>query len=168
MVCSRMVDLPMPGSPPISTTEPSTRPPPSTRSSSAEPDATRGTSTSATSAMVVTLRASPAQPVLAPLPARGPMPRSGLNSVSVFQAPQSVHCPAHLANTLPQSLQTYWVLALAIQVSLWSPYRVDAATPESGLTPASRSIHKSEKEYYRLHYVCADFSDRVRADFRRR
>ena len=30
-VCSTRVDLPMPGSPPISTREPCTRPPPSTR-----------------------------------------------------------------------------------------------------------------------------------------
>ena len=35
--CSRMVDLPMPGSPPIKITLPSTMPPPNTRSSSAMP-----------------------------------------------------------------------------------------------------------------------------------
>ena len=35
--CSSSVDLPMPGSPPSSTTEPCTRPPPSTRSSSPMP-----------------------------------------------------------------------------------------------------------------------------------
>jgi hypothetical protein len=33
----------------------------------------------------------------------------------VFQAPQSVHCPAHLGKLAPQSLHTYWTLgALAI------------------------------------------------------
>ena len=52
-VCSRMVDLPMPGSPPISTTDPSTRPPPSTRSSSPEAVEKRGTSSTLTSARVL-------------------------------------------------------------------------------------------------------------------
>ena len=36
-VCSKMVDLPIPGSPPINTTEPVTSPPPSTRSNSLIP-----------------------------------------------------------------------------------------------------------------------------------
>ena len=50
--CRASVDLPMPGSPPSSTTEPCTRPPPSTRSSSREPGgapdrvAARGTAAS--------------------------------------------------------------------------------------------------------------------------
>ena len=38
------VDLPMPGSPPTSSTEPRTKPPPVTRSSSARPEASRGAS----------------------------------------------------------------------------------------------------------------------------
>ena len=40
-VCNKMVDLPMPGSPPINTTEPVTKPPPKTRSNSAMPVAKR-------------------------------------------------------------------------------------------------------------------------------
>ena len=36
-VCSKIVDLPIPGSPPINTTEPATSPPPSTRSNSLIP-----------------------------------------------------------------------------------------------------------------------------------
>ena len=36
-ICKRMVDLPIPGSPLMSTSEPFTRPPPSTRSSSESP-----------------------------------------------------------------------------------------------------------------------------------
>ena len=39
--CRSSVDLPMPGSPPISVTDPGTRPPPSTRSNSAKPVAMR-------------------------------------------------------------------------------------------------------------------------------
>jgi hypothetical protein len=44
------VDLPMPGSPPISVTDPGTRPPPSTRSNSAEPVDKRGDSRTASTA----------------------------------------------------------------------------------------------------------------------
>ena len=36
-VCSKIVDLPIPGSPPIKTTEPATSPPPNTRSNSLIP-----------------------------------------------------------------------------------------------------------------------------------
>ena len=42
--CSSSVDLPMPGSPPISSAEPGTMPPPVTRSSSAMPVEKRGAS----------------------------------------------------------------------------------------------------------------------------
>ncbi|CFW44741.1 Uncharacterised protein [Bordetella pertussis] len=42
--CSSSVDLPMPGSPPISTTAPATSPPPSTRSNSSSPVGWRGVS----------------------------------------------------------------------------------------------------------------------------
>ena len=42
--CSSSVDLPMPGSPPISSAEPGTMPPPVTRSSSARPVGMRGDS----------------------------------------------------------------------------------------------------------------------------
>ena len=35
-------------------------------------------------------------------------------SISVFQAPQAGHFPSHLGLVLPQSVQTYSVLSLAI------------------------------------------------------
>ena len=62
--CSSSVDLPMPGSPPTSTTAPSTRPPPSTRSNSPMPVDTRASSLWRTSFSAVTFGAStlPAQP----------------------------------------------------------------------------------------------------------
>src|SRR5690606_21310314 len=109
-VCSRMVDLPMPGSPPISTTEPSTRPPPSTRSNSPEAVEKRGTSSTLTSARVLRLAWSPAQPAR---PEGGAAP-SMMVSTRVFQAPQSPHWPAHLGKVEPHSVQPYMRLALAI------------------------------------------------------
>src|SRR5690554_2821597 len=105
-VCRRMVDLPIPGSPPINTTEPLTRPPPSTRSSSDEPLGWRGVSSVETSARVFTWAISPAQ-----LPPREPPPLPPVGVVSmtvstrVFHARHSLHCPAHLLEVAPQSVQ---------------------------------------------------------------
>ncbi len=110
MVCSKMVDLPIPGSPPISTTEPSTSPPPSTRSSSFDWVLKRGISSTLTSARVLSWACSPAQPVRLPL-REAP---STTVSTMVFQAPQSVHCPAHLGWVAPHSVQPKIRLALAI------------------------------------------------------
>src|SRR5690606_23363151 len=116
-VCSRMVDLPMPGSPPISTTEPLTRPPPSTRSSSEEPLGWRGISSVETSARVRTWAISPAQLALRPPP---PLPPTGEVSITVstrvFQALHSLHCPAHLVKVAPHSVQPYIRLFFAIAV----------------------------------------------------
>src|SRR5450830_1549316 len=111
-VCRRMVDLPMPGSPPISTTEPSTRPPPSTRSSSPDAVEKRGISSTLTSARVLICACCPAQPVR-PLGGAAP-PLSTIVSVRVFQAPHSPHWPAHLGKVAPHSVQPYMRLALAI------------------------------------------------------
>ena len=107
-VCSNMVDLPMPGSPPISTTEPLTRPPPSTRSSSEEPLGWRGVSSVETSARVLTWAISPAQLLLRELLPL-PLPPTGVVSITVstrvFQAWHSPHCPDHLLKVAPQSVQ---------------------------------------------------------------
>ncbi|MNF42339.1 hypothetical protein D3C84_233850 [compost metagenome] len=112
-VCNRMVDLPIPGSPPISTTEPSTRPPPRTRSSSPEAVEKRGISSMLTSAKVLICACCPAQPVR-PVGAVAP-PLSIMVSVRVFQAPHSPHWPAHLGKVAPHSVQPYMRLALAIR-----------------------------------------------------
>src|SRR5690606_11062701 len=105
-------------SPPISTTEPSTRPPPSTRSSSLEAVEKRGTSSTLTSARVLSCARSPAQPL------RPPAPHGALStrvSTRVFQAPHSPHWPAHLGKVAPHSVQPYMRLALAMEgVSLVS------------------------------------------------
>src|SRR5690625_2147204 len=102
--CSNRVDLPMPGSPPSSTTDPGTSPPPSTRSSSLSPDESLDAADSAgTSARLVTL--VEAVPVQLLRPA-GPRAAAGLDtfSSSVFQALQSMHWPAHLGELAPHSL----------------------------------------------------------------
>ena len=61
--CNNSVDLPMPGSPPINTTPPSTMPPPNTRSSSSWPVGVRSTSCASISlsAMTGEAGASPAR-----------------------------------------------------------------------------------------------------------
>ena len=116
-VCNRMVDLPMPGSPPISTTEPSTRPPPSTRSNSADEVEKRGTSSTLTSARVFSCACSPAQPAQPARPLGAALWASIRVSVRVFQVPHSAHCPAHLGKVAPHSVQPYMRLALAMGIS---------------------------------------------------
>ncbi len=107
--CSSSVDLPMPGSPPISTTAPSTRPPPSTRSNSPMPVDTRAWSRCSTSLSAVIFGASvlPAQPLRRA--AAGALAAAALSStisLSEFHAPHSVHWPCHLLYSAPHSPQT--------------------------------------------------------------
>ena len=91
------VDLPIPGAPPSSTSEPGTRPPPSTRSSSPIPVDIRASGVAPTSPSRRTSeRPEPASP---PAPPR-PRPRGAgatRSSTSVFQAPQPGHWPRHCA-----------------------------------------------------------------------
>src|SRR3990167_3668487 len=106
-----MVDLPIPGSPPISTTEPSTRPPPRTRSSSPEAVEKRGISSTLTSARVFSCACCPVQPLR-------PLGTTAWASIMItarlFQVPHSPHCPAHLGKVAPLSVQPYMRLALAM------------------------------------------------------
>ena len=101
--CSNKVLLPMPGSPPISTTAPSTMPPPSTRSSSSCPVGVRAISAASISLSVATgwLRARAWKRVLRVAGPAG----SAIVSSSVFQALQCGHLPSHLALVPPHSLQ---------------------------------------------------------------
>ncbi|MNC45818.1 hypothetical protein D3C75_948050 [compost metagenome] len=141
-VCSRMVDLPMPGSPPINTTEPSTRPPPSTRSSSVLLVVKRGISSTLTSARVLICACCPVQPARPLLGAAAP-PLSIMVSTSVFQAPHSPHWPAHLGKVAPHSVQPYKRLALAIGWGLLEKNRHDSragrASNASGCDKTIRS-----------------------------
>jgi hypothetical protein len=104
--CSSSADLPMPGSPPISTTPASTMPPPNTRSNSGWPAGVRSTSAASISDSVATacvLAKNWQRCLAAPL-------GSAMVSSSVFHALQFGHLPSHLGLAPPQALQTYWVL----------------------------------------------------------
>src|ERR1700712_3540643 len=99
--CRRMVDLPMPGSPPTSTAEPGTSPPPVTRSNSAMPVMRRGGGASSV------FRSSRAN--LRPLtrrPALDPIGGAAPSSTMVFQPLQLLHLPDHLGVVVPQVWQT--------------------------------------------------------------
>ena len=93
------LDLPTPGSPPSSTSEPGTRPPPSTRSSSAMPVPMRA------AALVSTDASGTTTPAAAPL-RRAPLRASsdaGACSTSVAKAPQSGQRPSQRACSPPHS-----------------------------------------------------------------
>src|ERR1700753_2425363 len=96
-----IVDLPMPGSPPIRSAEPGTSPPPVTRSNSPTPVTRRGGGAS------WDLRSSRANlRPLSRLEALVPMGGGAPSSVIVFQPLQASHLPAHLEVTAPQDWQT--------------------------------------------------------------
>ena len=111
-VCSRSVDFPIPGSPPISTTPPGTSPPPSTRSNSPMPELKRGTS-------IASISDSDSTGAVWAMPCRLVEKRfdevgSTTVSTSVFHWPQAGHFPAHLLLTPPHSVQVYWIFAFAM------------------------------------------------------
>src|SRR3954469_1533930 len=97
------VDLPMPGSPPSSSTEPRTKPPPVTRSNSAMPDERRGASwllpVSDSSAKVRPLRLERIDTGIEVAP-------DVSSSVSVFHSPHDSHLPCQRLNAAPQFWQT--------------------------------------------------------------
>src|SRR5205823_15093763 len=103
------VDLPMPGSPAINSTEPRTKPPPVTRSNSGRPDGRRGASwvspVSGCSAKLRPLRG--ARPGPAGRPATPPKPAKPSPSSTIeFHSPQASHLPCQRAEAAPQFWQT--------------------------------------------------------------
>ena len=84
-ICSNSVDLPIPGEPPKSTSEPFTQPPPSTLSSSAMPLEKRSSSAVSSSASVLGRRFIPR------LTAFFVLFVSAGASITVFQLPQDEH-----------------------------------------------------------------------------
>ena len=109
-ICSISVDLPMPGAPPTSTSEPCTAPPPSTRSSSPMPVGKRISCAVSSSAIGCALaRSARLRP---PVFAFAPSPTAC--STSVFHAPQLGQRPAHLGVSLPHSVQKNTLFAFAI------------------------------------------------------
>src|SRR5689334_142949 len=99
----------MPGSPPISTSDPGTTPPPRTRLNSSPGTIRRGYWSDCTSGRA-TGRARPsARPGLIRPCAETDTALETLISVKVFHAPQSGQRPCHLGDSLPHSWQTYMV-----------------------------------------------------------
>src|SRR5215207_782064 len=98
------VDLPIPGEPPRSTSEPGTSPPPSTRSSSAMPVVRRATATALTSARRTGRAALPG------VAAR--RAGAGCSSTSVFHSPQPRQRPCHFRASWPQAEQVKTVRAM--------------------------------------------------------
>ena len=105
--CSSSVDLPMPGSPPISTSDPGTTPPPSTRSNSSMPVVRRGRRRRCRCLRTAAARRRPRgvpRPALAaaaPAPAVGGTARS---STSEFHASHSGAAPQPLRRLRPAFL----------------------------------------------------------------
>src|SRR6185437_5473944 len=103
VACVRSVDLPMPGSPPTSSTEPRTKPPPVTRSSSVMPEGRRvaslllPVSVSSANSRPLRLERTETGIVVAPVVS---------SSTSVFHSPQDSHLPCQRLYAAPQFWQT--------------------------------------------------------------
>src|ERR1700758_5393624 len=104
------VDLPMPGSPPTSSTEPRTKPPPVTRSSSVMPEERRGAS------WLLPARLSSAKvgPLRLARTDTGTLPVVS-SSASVFHSPQDSHLPCQRLYAAPQFWQTKERVDLAMK-----------------------------------------------------
>src|SRR6267143_2049686 len=108
--CSSSVDLPIPGAPPTSTTEPGTMPPPRTKSNSGKPVRHRSAAPTPMSDKRTGGRADGSG---GPLTARPPERPTG-SSLRVFHAPHASQRPAHLGCSAPQSAQRNTDRALAM------------------------------------------------------
>ena len=110
-ICNSNVDFPIPGWPPISTSEPATIPPPSTRFNSSSCVSVR---------LVFPLSISCNFTGFAPCVScfhsfflSEAVPLSIISSTKEFQAPQSKQRPCHLGEELPHSLHTNTFLTFA-------------------------------------------------------
>src|SRR5882757_3319542 len=103
------VDLPMPGSPPTSVTDPGTIPPPSTKSNSARPVRQRPNASVFNSD-----KRMGGLEVGRPALAAEPLNRPTASSINEFQAPQASHFPPHFGWSAPHSVQRNTDLPLDI------------------------------------------------------
>src|SRR4051812_25184351 len=106
--CNSKVDLPMPGSPPISTSDPGTTPPPSTRSNSSMPVERRAeTSVSMSSySRGPAVAASEYREVALAAPAPAPADAGTARSSTIeSHAPHSMQRPVHFAVCAPHCWQ---------------------------------------------------------------
>ena len=109
-ICSKSVDLPMPGAPPTSTRLPATAPPPRTRSSSPIPVENRISPSLVISRMRWGFRLMPTGADFALPAATG----FSMCSSMVLYAPQLGQRPIHFGVSLPQLVQKKTVFAFAI------------------------------------------------------
>ena len=114
----KRVLLPMPGSPPMSTSEPGTMPPPSTLSSSAMPEDTRSNFSSRTS-FKGTGRAESAE-----RSRLGSFLAAGISAISSTKVPNFPHCghlPSHCGVCAPHSEHTYtdFDFAIILNLTMW-------------------------------------------------
>ena len=96
--CKRMVDFPIPGSPPTNTRDPGTMPPPRTRSNSAMPELIRSVSEVSISSNVTGFAVPEPN-----FPALFPADFTTGSSTKLFQALHPGHCPIHFVDSYPHS-----------------------------------------------------------------
>src|SRR5215218_10972357 len=120
------VDLPMPGAPPMRTSDPGTRPPPRTRSSSPIPVERRSTLGASTCPSATGVSARPAERDGA-APPRPAGAAARFSSVIVFHSPQPGQRPCHFWLSWPQAVHAKTVAERAISARLRAP--VDGFAP---------------------------------------
>src|SRR5690606_31284969 len=115
--CSSNVLLPIPGSPPISVTEPATRPPPSIRSNSSIPVCRRVSASTSTLLIGIgtarTIPAAPPRKIFFPPPLT---PVGTFSSTRLFHSPHAPHFPSQRGKLSPHSWQTNRTLSLVANV----------------------------------------------------
>src|SRR5690625_159518 len=110
-ICKRSVDFPIPGSPPIKTSEPGTTPPPKTRLNSLIDVVIRGEFSDAIAVIFSGLL-----PLCKPPDVRWlALFEAIYSSTSVFQLLHPGHFPIHLDDSKAHSLHTCFVFRLATQ-----------------------------------------------------
>ena len=130
--CSNSVDFPIPGSPPISVTDPSTRPPPNTRSNSPMPVEQRARSETRRTSVKRT--GGTDKGGSAAVPVDGP-PAS---STRLFHVPHSAQRPSHFGLCPPHDWQTKIVRAFGMKRS-YDPNREKSNEPDWNPGPLERS-----------------------------
>ena len=136
--------MPIPGSPPTRTREPDTMPSPSTRSSSLKPVEIRSCSCRSISDSSAGFTAGARLRLPDPRDEEAPedvILATG-SSTMVFHALQAGHCPIHLLDSYPHSLQKNAVV-LAFAILLFSPLKKYTHKGRNKIVPALSLISPS-------------------------